>query len=690
MRRRFHAVPPAVLLTGLLAGGTALATPAAAASGAAPAVATRPSTLAPGAAPARATAAGAALRHRTAAGPARAGAVAAPAAPPALAGPATRTPSLVAAAAAGADEERQAALVAGQDTWLDQVRAVTAVAPLRELLNRPPGTTPDMQKWNRPYRLDTAGGYTLVLTPRVQPYTIDDLLKLSPQTFVRQSQGAYLLTENLYVVSGAKLKLSHPGGLELRLASRSSGFVAIVSFGGELELAGTKQAPLRITSWDPRAGKADTQVGDGRAYLRAIGGRFAMSHTKVSQLGFWSGRTGGVSLTGTDRPDTGAVSGPDPGGNGRLLPGEVRILGNGRVSTPDSRFTVPGQSYVSGRITDSTFTGNAYGLFISSADGINVADTTVRDSLEHGLVLHRFASNAVIERTVSQRNGGDGFLLSRATQQVRITGATAEGNGGNGFTLSGRPLADGPSASGQPVVSYGNNTLSHSIARGNGHYGVEVLGGHGVSIQENQVDGGDMGIVARQGVRDLTVTANKLTNQDRQAVALREGVTKARITGNVIETTTTGVYVRDSVAEVRGNTIHDADSHGITFVGAVGGSSATGNAIEGIGPSAVDTGRAEGKITVRDNQTGAWLDTSTLWARVRHYASPMTLLWTAILLLIVVLGIRRTSRAVVHGHPYDATKPLFAPDAARHAAGHGRPQPREVARGRARVPVMAE
>ncbi|GAB4052171.1 right-handed parallel beta-helix repeat-containing protein [Catellatospora paridis] len=632
---------------------------------------------------------------------ARAAAVLAPApavlfvaggAPGAAAAPASaaRTATHAAAAdTAAADSERQAALVAAEDQWLNQVRAVTAVAPLRDLLSRAPGSS--TQKWNQPYRLDTAGGYTLVLTARTAAYTVDDLLRLAPQTFVRQPQGAYLLTENIYVNSGARLKLAHPGGLELRLASRSSGFVAIVSFGGGLTLEGTKQAPVRVTSWDPRTGKPDTEVGDGRAYLRAIGGHFAMSHTRVSHLGFWSGRTGGVSLTGTDRPDTGAVEGPGAASPGRLLPGEVRVLSGGRVATPDSRFTVPSLSYVSGAIRDSELIGNAYGLFVSSADGIKITDTTVRDSLQHGVVLHRFATNAVIERTVSKDNGGDGFLLSRATQQVRITNTTAERNGGNGFTLSGRPLADGPSASGQSTASYGANTVSHSTARGNGHYGFEILGGIAVSIQENQVEGGDMGIVARLGARDLTVTANRLKGQRRQAIAIRDGVAKARITGNLIETTQTGVYVRDSVAEVRGNTIHDANGHGVTFVGAVGGSVAAGNAVTGIGPSALDTGRAAGKVTLRDNQTDAWLDTSTLWARVRHYASPMTLLWTAILLLIVVLAFRR--RRDDHGHPYAATKPLFPHDGGEPAGGrheHGRPSPREVARGRARVPVMAE
>ena len=98
------------------------------------------------------------------------------------------------------DAERQAALVAQEDRRLIDVRAVTAVAPLR-------GVT-----WSEPYRLDTGSGYTLVLTRSAASYTVADLLVLAPQTFVRKKDGAYLLTENLYLTAGPNSSFPTPVG----------------------------------------------------------------------------------------------------------------------------------------------------------------------------------------------------------------------------------------------------------------------------------------------------------------------------------------------------------------------------------------------------------------------------------------------------------------------------------------------
>jgi hypothetical protein len=562
--------------------------------------------------------------------------------------------------------EQQAALVAQEDRRLVQVRAVAAIAPMQGVA------------WTKPYRLDTGSGYTLVLTQKTDDYTIADLLQLAPQTFVRQADGSYLLTENIYLNSGAKLRLSNPGGLTIRLASNSEGFVSIVSFGGRLTVEGTPQAPTVITSWDPRTKRTDTDVTDGRAYLRAIGGRFSMAYSTIEDLGFWSGRTGGLSLTGTDRPNTGDVEGPvhltkdqrheakEERLNGPAkadtppASGGIVAQPSGPLTTPDSRFEVPGLSYVSVKITSSTIRGNAFGLFVSSANGITISNTIVERSLEDGLVMHRFASSAVIEHTTSRDNGGDGFVLARATEQVRISGCTAERNTGNGFTLSGQALADGPSASGQSTASYGSNSVSNSVARDNRHYGIEILGGSDIGVQNNQVDGSDMGIVARQGAKKVAITGNHLSGQGRQGIALRDGVTDATVTGNIVDRADTAVYVRDSVADIRGNTVQNATNHGITLVGNTEGTTVSYNVVAGVGPSAVDTSRASGKATVRENQLYAWHDTSSFWIRFRHYASPMTLLWTAILLLIVLSAVkgRRRAARLLGRHPYADKAPV--------------------------------
>ncbi|MFC4034409.1 right-handed parallel beta-helix repeat-containing protein [Streptomyces polygonati] len=559
-----------------------------------------------------------------------------------------------------ADADNEAALVAAEDHRLDQVRAVVAVAALKG------------NRWTRPYRLDTGSGYTLVLTQRSAPYGVSDLIDLAPQTFVRRHDGSYLLTENIYVDAGAKLNLSSPGGLDLLLASDNKGFVSIISFGGRLTLAGTPQAPMRISSWDTRTDKPDTDVRDGRAYVRAVGGQFSMNYARVDDLGFWSGRTGGLSLTGTDRPDTSNIEGPapaagaDPGADGTGQPSSGGIVAEpaGPLTTPDSRFSVPTLSYVSAEITDSVISGNLYGLFVSGATGVNISRTQVRDSLETGVVMHRGVVNAIVDRTVSQDNGGDGFVLSRATEEVRVTGSKALSNGGNGFTLSGRPLASGPSASGEPISSYGSNSVSDSIAEGNGRYGIEIFGGTDVGVQNNQVDGGDMGIVARKDASKVSITGNHLTGQKRQGISVRDGVSAATVTGNIVEGADTGVYVRDSQAEVRGNTVQDVTNHGISLVGDVAKSTVSYNVVAGVGPSAVDTSRAHGRLTVKENQTFAWHDTSSFWIKFRHYASPMTLLWLSLLLIILIsalLGARRSSRRghrVIGTHPYADKAPL--------------------------------
>ena len=71
-----------------------------------------------------------------------------------------------------------------------------------------------------------------------------------------------------------------------------------------------------------------------------------------------------------------------------------------------------------------------------------------------------------------------------------------------GASHTGLPLANGPSATGISVGSYGNNSVSNSIVSDNGRYGVEVVGGVNLGVLSNQVSGNDMGIVVREGATE--------------------------------------------------------------------------------------------------------------------------------------------------------------------------------------------
>ncbi|GAA3243376.1 right-handed parallel beta-helix repeat-containing protein [Actinocorallia longicatena] len=571
------------------------------------------------------------------------------------------------------DAEKESALVSDEDRRLNQIRSVNSVNDKKLV-----------KKLKDPYRLSTGAGYTLILVERKTPYTIADLVKLAPQTFVRQSDGSYLLSENIYVNSGATLSLYNPGGLTLRLASSPAGFVSIVSFGGNLRFAGAANAPMKVVSWDARAGKPDKDPRDGRAYLRAVGGQLTVDYTSVEDLGFWSGRTGGLSATGTDRPNTGATVSeqnehrtkdqrhqdkkdrqeknktPQEGpvtprdGSSTVLPSGALPVPGGNAGTD---VTTPDQSFVNLTITRSKITGNAYGMFVSGANGVQMNDVTVENSMVHGVVLHRFTYNGRIERTLSRNNRGDGFVISRAAHDIRITGSTAEGNYGNGFTLNGQALAKGPSAAGESIEPYGNNTIENCYGRNNKRYGIEVLGGINVSVQNNEVSGGDMGIVVRQGAQHATIVGNQVKQPKRQGISIRDGVTDSAVTGNVIDGVTTGIYVRDANPTVRSNSIEGATLHGVTLVGSVGGSLITFNTVTGAGPSAIDKARSHGSVKVEKNQTFGWHDTSSLWVQIKRVLSPLTLIWC---LIIFVLGTsavqarRRKKFGVVRGvNPYD-------------------------------------
>ncbi|WP_298459160.1 right-handed parallel beta-helix repeat-containing protein [uncultured Cellulomonas sp.] len=567
------------------------------------------------------------------------------------------------------------ALVADEEERLSKVRTVASMIRWRGL---------DVGK---PYRLSTGSTYTLVLTKRDEPYGIADLLELGPQTFVREPDGAYLLTENIVVQPGATLELAGAGALTIRLASDAARFVSLVNMGGELITRGTEKAPVTLTSWDRDAGAPDATTDDGRAYVRSIGGRVSLQGSTFSDLGFWSGRTGGVALTGSDLPSTGTLDdfGRDlrdavdatstepeapPTAEERraaedaaeagtaveeppadLGTGIEGLLPAGVLPVPEGGEDDPSYSYVSAEIEDSTFEGNAFGLFVSSANGVDISGSTIQDSLIDGLVMHRFVINAAINDTVSRRNAGDGIILARATTGIMITEVKSLTNGGSGIVVRGNPLADGPNATGMPVGDYGNNSIANSVADDNGRYGIEVVGGENVNVNANDVNGNDMGIVVRDAASDVTLVGNRLADNLRHGIALRDGVTDASVSGNVIAGGPDGVYLRDSAAVVERNTLSGLTHHAITVVGAATGTVVEENTLAGRGPSAVDRKRSEG-ATVGENDTTSWESTKPFWTMVRNALQPLTVMWLGLALLVLATAVKGSRHRTVRRDPY--------------------------------------
>ncbi|GER22257.1 hypothetical protein NCCP1664_07540 [Zafaria cholistanensis] len=545
------------------------------------------------------------------------------------------------------DPKAEAQLVQREEDRLVYVRTVASAARWR------------VDGLKGPYRLRTGSTYTLVLQGRETPYTVADLLQLAPKAFVRGPDGAYLLSENIVVLPGANLNLAPPGGegrLDIRMESGPGSFVSIVTLGGSLTIAGTENARATVTSWDSARAAPDTLTGDGRSYIRLVGGHAKLSHARVANLGFWSGNTGGLSLTGTNTVGTFRTQDPPPKSRDAAGAG-ARLLSEKQVETLHP--TDEDYSVVTAGIDHVVFENNAFGLFAANARDIAVQDTTIRGSLVDGLVLHRFVTDAAITRTDSSRNAVDGFTLGRSTTGVVLDRVTAEDNGRNGVSMDGRALADGPNAVGTAVEIYGRNRITESTLKDNGRYGVEISGGTTTRVAENTFEKNQVGIVVNHAARDVTIAGNDLRHQKEHAIAIRGTGASAVVRENSITGGDTGVYVRDAQAEVTANTLRGISNHGITLRGEVAGTRVAGNTVSGYGSIAIWAETSVGGA-VGENDLLGWQPAYTVQRVANFVFQPLTFVWLllgALLLVTAVAGGRKWRTGTIH-NPYAERVPL--------------------------------
>lgn len=468
------------------------------------------------------------------------------------------------------------------------------------------------------------GRRTAILQPSKEPYTLDSLQRLLPGGLVRTAAGDYLLTLTLAVVSGATLQIQAETPTRLDLESSRSGFVSIVSFGGTITLSGTPETDLRVTSRDARTSRPDTATDDGRAYLRAIGGSFTARDVTFDHLGFWSGSTGGVALTGT-RADRSAKA--------------------------------AGAAAVLERVT---LRQNAYGLFANAASQIRVTDSTVKDNLVHGIDFHRYVSDSIVRSSTIEDNAGDGIAIDRGSSGIRIEQSAVLRNGRDGISIDGSPLATGPSATGSSVVPSGTTAVADSRIEGNARDGVHLRSGKALHIHDNRISGSGDGIVVSDGATDVTVSGNDILDTSEHAIEVSGSRGGILVVGNTLSRTDTGVYLRDAAARVTGNTISHATRHGITAVGSMSGTWVGANTIAGEGVSPVDTRRSTGRMpVVAGNTTADWAVVTPADVGLRRVFQPMTTMWAvlAIAVGLTALGHRR-SRSQGIRDPFAYLTPL--------------------------------
>ncbi|WP_159602248.1 right-handed parallel beta-helix repeat-containing protein [Agromyces humi] len=586
------------------------------------------------------------------------------------------------------DPEREAALVTSEQERLAFVRTVGSSAGWQ------------LDGLHGPYRIPTAPVSTLVLPLREAPYTFADLLVIAPDTLVQQADGSFLLSEHVVVLPGATLDLRADAPLKVVLASSADSFASLVSLGGVLNIAGTEAAPVSIASRDTSSGTTDVNTADGRAYVRVLGGSTTITHADFSDLGFWSGNTGGLALTGVEDAAAEAPIAPEAADEGmNEVADEASDEASDEAATEDSDEAateaseegsdevsdgtpaeaasesaaptlsgkelaaitaddLPDTGLVTGTLQNVTTTGNAFGLFVSRATGVTIADSRVSGSLVDGVVFHRFVQNSAIRTSEIVDNAVDGVAIARSSSSVRIEDVTSSGNGRNGISFDGRPLADGPSAIGTTVSAYGDVHVVGGQIAGNARYGVEITGGAVAEITGIAFSSNLVGVLLNHDARNVDVTGNTFEGERRQSVALRGGVQDTRITDNTISSVSTGVHVENSAAAVTGNTFTGIGNHAVTLVGTATGARVTGNTISGNGTTAIHDDDASGAVVGRNDVEG-WKTAPTVVSVLRSVFQPLTIVWVALGLLLLITALSGRRRRGIR-HPYADRLPLTA------------------------------
>jgi hypothetical protein len=420
---------------------------------------------------------------------------------------------------------------------------------------------------------------TLVLTARRASYTAADLAHYHVLVLLSHQRG--LLVDSVLVMAGAQLDLGTPQLRALYLASPGGRFASIVGWGGGLSFAGTAAQPLTITTRTPStrdlvAAAPAADGGHGRSYIREVAGRMTLSHARVSALGFWSGRTGGVAWTGTTaRPATGSAA-------------------------------------------SSTFTGGTYGVFISGGRDIVLrADLFAGNQLD-GLHIHRSSTGTSVLFSAAAANGGNGFSVTPQTRVTLLRDDVAVRNGGNGFFLDD-PLPGSGAA------------VENSAALRNRRTGILVEGGIRTELRDDSTCSATAGIAVKGGAAGTVISGSSVRCGPSSGLAIGPSAPGTVLSGNSVAGARIGLSLRSpGTVTVDRNWITGVTVLGIAARGQVTRVTGTGNVISGTGYQAVASSAGSPPLALAGTDTSGWAvrgpDTLRAWL-VNH---PLVDFWLVI------------------------------------------------------------
>ncbi|MBB6628899.1 right-handed parallel beta-helix repeat-containing protein [Nocardioides sp. KIGAM211] len=431
---------------------------------------------------------------------------------------------------------------------------------------------------------------TLVLGARRAPYTLATLVTAGAVT---RSGSTYLLTRPVVVRRDARLVLDAPGAT-LRMASAPRAFTSIVSWGGSITLAGTEKQHLRVVGWDARVTGPDKVTDDGRAYVRVKDGTLDVAWTDLSYLGFWSGRTGGLALTGSS------------------------------------------ETSATGTLDHVSVAFSHIGLYLSGARQVDVRHADIRHTDRHGIEASNRSERVHLRQVEIRDAGEDGVSSSNGSARLRLDDVEVSGSGGYGLEVDGSPLADGMNSAGYGTENYAGLRVAHSDFRANALGGIAVRSMDAVSVTDRTtVESDRTALDVHGGSRGLVVSDSRLLSTGGSGLVVRAGVRDASVSRSRILGDTVAVEVTGSSVDLSQNDIGVGTGHGVDVRGASATATISGNTISGRGAGAVHGADGAQLSQASPNVTDDWTYRPSLlmWAEKHSAAMPLLLV-----LVLPVLG----------------------------------------------------
>jgi parallel beta-helix repeat protein len=353
---------------------------------------------------------------------------------------------------------------------------------------------------------DTGGGRstlaTLAVAPRTTPYTMAELRELEPAAFsdVPGESVAVLVEAHIDVPVGATLVVDEQTP-DVRLASSPAGFATITSR-GTVQVSGTADRAVRISSWNTGTRATDTDIADGRSFVLQIGGRMDVDHARFEFLGFGTGTSSGVAWRGAAADSAGATT---------------RSIGRAKAQ---------------GTVTSSVFAHNHFGAYTHEAQAMVWENNTFADNTEYGFDPHDFSNAFTVVGNTAHHNGKHGFIFSRGCDDNVLRNNYAYANVGHGFMIDDGRTLETASAESRLDTS-DNNLVIDNVAEDNANSGVEIEGGTGNVVSGNQLARNDIGVRIKDGAA-ASVTGNVIDGSDRYGINVLDSAGQVPVTDNQI------------------------------------------------------------------------------------------------------------------------------------------------------------